>query len=1091
MQALVVTDTSERFSDWPKSDGNKASNKFQPIDRKEPSELSRRDPDRKNYSAPSDGKQPADVEPPTRQIPLLARRAAARRQAAGLPARNTAPVYTGPLPNNRSDIDAESVSLAATMESQSMRGRGTVSFAEQLQPQRVPASSSSSSGERERRGDFESARGGSEGGRASYSHTHEERGPVKPSPAEMLARAQGLLMRVKGSVSENRKRAEQKAEERAVDREGVVLGQEVVDSINDWASALTRSHAGPGGGRASSGGGVSGGRKWPGQPPSISPSKVNEVEWLLRGVPEVFEDDAYIEDEVVEKLIQEGGLPPSQLAFPSLYEASQRTLSGLRDIKKMQLTITGLMVASSRCGLRRHGSYMVIHCPSGCKGAVAGASDSRSITVEIPDPHANRGPDVGKHKNVMKDYFVGSVPLDIRIDWNVLLTDGVLRDWLHPSTSRVNGVLHIEFYSYLSPPLKPDPLSNRSRSGRASRGLPEDKRASPLQPVWSAPALLLGFADVPLDNLLSTTALRVHVTSDIVMDKASQATIADRLERLPTGVSLRTAKPLGDSLGNVMCTLALLNEDGDSIVSDEKGRGSVPARESEAGVTMITHKTRAETSSVGISHEISHHTKLRTVIDDALDFAPADTFAPHHQSYALPGGVLAQSPGQGNDSTPAYIGIALHFVTLALDEAALAQLRLPIRNEPVKIVLSYKIALSNGSIRDEADAVIPAYKFTSSAPCEVELSTGRIHSIEDMMTWRFVYFEVWVRWRGVVHPQTDESKFLGLAKFPVHTNIGEPVALPIIDPSTGRSYGHIDTTVQFHHRGTSDEAEKLLEKCLTSESVRRMLRTNHVRSVGSKPHSATEKSSKPSSQHTSNGRIDSSAGSKSAGFVSSHVSQSVESAARSARRMEGQDNLQSPPGSPVKSPRQADIALEPVAAPKLSAEPDMTFSLRASAQKSIDGTITSFNGSLRFSGDSLMGGLFRASSAAERTREDVANSIDSLELASSRYTGVVGEGPGIPGADVTEVEEAYNDEEDGEDGEVKEEVAPQKSTALAEHPHPSKHILDLSVLGSFSEVWEQYSRRTHYSGETPLGCFVCYRFPKLASNEVESWVGVL
>ena len=48
---------------------------------------------------------------------------------------------------------------------------------------------------------------------------------------------------------------------------------------------------------------------------------LTQIDWLIRGIPEAYEEDFEIDDEAVEKLLKEGGNPPSQLVFPS-YHAS-------------------------------------------------------------------------------------------------------------------------------------------------------------------------------------------------------------------------------------------------------------------------------------------------------------------------------------------------------------------------------------------------------------------------------------------------------------------------------------------------------------------------------------------------------------------------------------------------------------------------------------------------------------------------------------------------------------------------------------------------------------------------------------------------
>ena len=1031
-------------------------------------------------------------------------------------------VYVGPLPNTRSEIDAESVSVAVSEE--------------------MSGNKASVGNHRIRRGvSFEERTEGGQGegqpvsAMSDSADTHQSTPPVvsdkgvtggedsRQSRSAVLSRAENLLARVKGSLRDTSvNKTQDTISERHSDRYTLkgqddeksfhadVLSAEVLTSINDWASGLTRKHT------VSSGTHTHTGSPTNPQGTSASPrlprrSHLDEVEWLLRGVPEIYDDDAYIDDEVVDRLIQQGGLPPSQIAFPSLYEASQRTLKSLQDVKRLQVTITALTIHSARYGLRKHGSYIVIRCPSGCKGTSPDSAESRTVMVDLPHFQADKGPDTGKHKNVLKDYVVGMVSLDISVVWNVLLTDGVLRDWLQPSTSHVNGYVHIELYSHLSPSSSAEPSRGTGRRGvRGRDGSTVPKQPSvPPKATWSEPGLLLGFADIPLDHLLSTTALSVHVTSEIVVDEASQAAIADRLQRLPTGISLRTARPLQGSMGTMSCTLTLLNEKDELVV----GGGRVGA------LSAVAHHNGKETSSLSATVPATTATIdiNRTVIDDALDYAPMDTSvamgaqdrlsstSPHnvHFSGAERDGTIATTP-----TSPVYVGIALHFASIHLNEAALAHLRMPIRNEPIRVVVSYKIALSNGSIRDEIDALLPAHKFTASKPLDIEYSAGRIHEIADMMTWRYVYFEVWLRWRGVVHPETDESKLLGLAKFPVHTNIGEPVDLAVLDPASGRECGQINTTVQFHHRGTTTMAEKLLEKCLTSESVRRMLRTHEIR-VGGK--SVTKHKGKTESDSAVGEAVDSRAVSKTADDTKTNTTDmSIKGQKPADATTTVATNYTSQPGekegnevnTEVKKPPQdappqpTDSPAPAIAPPKVSDEPDMIWSLRASARRSGNsggsGHLASFTGSIRFSQDSLMGDLELPGGGASAAAvgpplthpqdNALGNSIDSLEKSWPRKQDMHRPERDTRGAE----RDGGVSEDKGRDGTWGNARDDDMSGTLL---LKARHILDINVEGGFRQVWNDYvSSANSDVAEEPLGCFLCYKFPGLRNADVESWV---
>ena len=52
------------------------------------------------------------------------------------------------------------------------------------------------------------------------------------------------------------------------------------------------------------------------------------------------EDDEIFEDEDVEKIITQGGLPPSQLSFLSTYASNQRLMNKLQSCNVLQLELT-------------------------------------------------------------------------------------------------------------------------------------------------------------------------------------------------------------------------------------------------------------------------------------------------------------------------------------------------------------------------------------------------------------------------------------------------------------------------------------------------------------------------------------------------------------------------------------------------------------------------------------------------------------------------------------------------------------------------------------------------------------------------------
>lgn len=123
-------------------------------------------------------------------------------------------------------------------------------------------------------------------------------------------------------------------------------------------------------------------------------STLTQLDWLLRGLPEAYDDDdddddldnylrgGPLDDLAVEKLIKEGGKPPSQLVFPSLYSMGQQIMSRLQRAKCLAITLNHMIVYSSRYGIRRHCSRLLIRPPGGC---ITPENESEVIILDLPE----------------------------------------------------------------------------------------------------------------------------------------------------------------------------------------------------------------------------------------------------------------------------------------------------------------------------------------------------------------------------------------------------------------------------------------------------------------------------------------------------------------------------------------------------------------------------------------------------------------------------------------------------------------------------------------------------------------------------------
>jgi hypothetical protein len=190
-------------------------------------------------------------------------------------------------------------------------------------------------------------------------------------------------------------------------------------------------------------------------PTSFRNPDIDDIDWLIRGVPEMYEDNPEIEDIVVEKLLAEGGAPPSQLIFPSLYEVTQRVMDKLLTVNSLKLDIFHLSIFSAKNGIRRNCSFFLVKPPKGC------TLDFEPSYQTIPLPELRETYDqmvvsnsLSKRQNKkpsLKDYFVGNVDINKSLMFQVTMSNAVALEWISGANDESNIV--IELHSYLYPPL--------------------------------------------------------------------------------------------------------------------------------------------------------------------------------------------------------------------------------------------------------------------------------------------------------------------------------------------------------------------------------------------------------------------------------------------------------------------------------------------------------------------------------------------------------------------------------------------------------------------------------------------------------------
>jgi hypothetical protein len=269
------------------------------------------------------------------------------------------------------------------------------------------------------------------------------------------------------------------------------------------------------------------------------------IEWLLRGLPDLCfneeEEDLLREtpdNDLVSRILKEGGTPPSQLQFPSIYAESQKRMVKLPLARRLRINLNSFLVYSAKFGMRKDNSFMVIHLPSGVKDPNYEAGSTIVVPLHELKPStvsASRAK-IRKPVNVLQDYFVGKVSfgMDKSFHWDVELSDSVLRNWMcarlpyskndfSSISADRRGFIRVEFVSMLTP-------SDGRRSGLAKRPTHDTDPMSN--------SVCIGYLDVPLCGLLNASRnFDVLVSSQVLLDPSTHAAISHRLDRLPAGPS--------------------------------------------------------------------------------------------------------------------------------------------------------------------------------------------------------------------------------------------------------------------------------------------------------------------------------------------------------------------------------------------------------------------------------------------------------------------------------------------------------------------------------------------------------------------------
>jgi hypothetical protein len=308
---------------------------------------------------------------------------------------------------------------------------------------------------------------------------------------------------------------------------------------------------------------------------------LNDIELLLRGIPDAFDTDQSINDEVLQKILDEGGTRPSQLVYPSLYAANQHRMERLRGIDTLRVKITRLLVYSTKFGIRLDDSFLVIRGPRSLPHT---DTVSKSIRVDLPElaktkllndynTGYNRSYSNAINKrDLSQQFFVGDVRLDKEIEFSLSIDDDLIRQWMNGENS-----LDIELYSYLAKPgfspnnaqiatqnsqlRKSHKIVDYERTPNATTTTNSQKASKSSSSTYTrtgitATPLLFGTARIPIEGVLSTSSLNAVVNVDITADQQTHSAVMSRVRALALAAGQATKDP-GRQLGMLSAQVIL------------------------------------------------------------------------------------------------------------------------------------------------------------------------------------------------------------------------------------------------------------------------------------------------------------------------------------------------------------------------------------------------------------------------------------------------------------------------------------------------------------------------------------------------------
>ena len=308
-------------------------------------------------------------------------------------------------------------------------------------------------------------------------------------------------------------------------------------------------------------------------------SQMAQIEWLLRGLPEAYDSEPYYDDEAVEAILKEGGTPPNQLQLPSVYAINQHILSKLTSVNILRIRFTNLLVFSTRYGIRKEGTYLLVHPPI---GSITPSNESNAIMLplsELEDSSYKVSQVLRRNskKDSIRNYFVGGLELvNKNVDFNLSINDTVMKEWIKGSA---RGSVLVQLYSYLAP-----------RDSMV--------RGKLLEPVC------IGTVKIPLGGLLGTPSLDAVMNCDVEVDISNHSAIVSRMNNISFGQVITKPKPLGPKLGTLLTRISLLSTMEHQLQYDSSSGSGVIERKSKSRGNTTTNNNNSTGNAVLVQSDI-------------------------------------------------------------------------------------------------------------------------------------------------------------------------------------------------------------------------------------------------------------------------------------------------------------------------------------------------------------------------------------------------------------------------------------------------------------------------------------------------------